>query len=97
MTPEEVKQVLDAVNANTVLTQDMNHDLKRLNSAISGDSEYGTKGLAERVEDAEEAHKGIQGEIETLHGKISWAKGGAWAASVCLGLFAFFKDHLRFS
>jgi signal transduction histidine kinase len=99
MSPEESKTVIDTLNANTIMVQEMSHELKRLSTAISGDDSIGHKGIAERLEDSEEAHSALKSEVrdevESLHNKMSWAKGGAWAVAVCVAVMGFFKDHIR--
>jgi len=90
MNEEQTKHVIDTLNANTVIVQEMNHQVKRLNTAVLGDEEAGIKGIADRMGKAE-------GDISCLNTKMSWAKGMAWAVSAVVAVFAFVKDHIRIS
>lgn len=90
MNEEQTKQVMDTVNSTNVLVQQMNYDIKRLNTAVLGDDEAGIDGLADRVGKTE-------GNIDDLHTKMSWAKGVSYAAGLFVAFMAFIKDHIKWA
>jgi hypothetical protein len=63
----------------------------RLNNAVLGDEEAGSKGLGVRVTQLEVEVEDVRTDLTN---RLSWLKGGAWLASVLMGLLAFFKDKI---
>jgi hypothetical protein len=84
MNEEQTKQVIDTVNSSAVLLQEVNSEVKRLNTAVLGDDVAGIQGLATRVEAVEKKSE--------KHGIFMIKALTVWG--VICGAVVVFKDKL---